>query len=123
MAANGAKVLVVDDQRSMRLTLSGIVEDQGYTVTEVEDGYQAIEAASATAFDLVFMDPPYAEVDRAGTLETLVASAILSDQSMVVVERPTGHPLPPVTGLRVLEERRYGDTTLTWLARADRVER
>ncbi len=50
------KVLVVDDQRVLRLSLAGIIEDQGYDVTDVEDGYQAIEAVRASDFDLVFMD-------------------------------------------------------------------
>jgi len=56
MAESRPKVLVVDDQRGMRLTLSGIIEDQGYDVTQVEDGYQAIEAVRNTPFGLVFMD-------------------------------------------------------------------
>lgn len=50
------KILVVDDMRGMRLTLSGIMEDQGYDVTGVEDGYQAIAATRRTAFDLIFID-------------------------------------------------------------------
>jgi len=56
MANGKGKVLVVDDQRVLRLSLAGIIEDQGYDVTDVEDGYQAIEAVRASAFDLVFMD-------------------------------------------------------------------
>lgn len=56
MVNNKPKILVVDDMRSMRVTLSGIMEDQGYDVTEVEDGYQAIEAARKTAFELIFID-------------------------------------------------------------------
>ena len=56
MTNNKPKVLVVDDQRSMRLTLAAILEDQGYDVTEVEDGYRAIEALGQVPFDLVFMD-------------------------------------------------------------------
>ena len=49
-------VLVVDDLRSIRLTLSGILEDEGYNVVMAENGYQAIEAAKQTPFDLIFMD-------------------------------------------------------------------
>jgi two-component system response regulator HydG len=49
-------VRVVDDLRSIRLTLSGILEDEGYNVVMAENGYQAIEAAKQTPFDLVFMD-------------------------------------------------------------------
>ena len=56
MADNKPKILVVDDQRGIRLTLSAIMEGQGYDVTQVEDGYQAIEAVTNTAFDLVFLD-------------------------------------------------------------------
>jgi len=56
MTDNKPKILVVDDMRSMRLTLSGLIEDQGYHVTGVEDGYQAIDAARRTAFDLIFID-------------------------------------------------------------------
>ena len=49
-------VLVVDDLRSIRLTLGGILEDEGYNVVLAENGYQAIESAKKTPFDLVFMD-------------------------------------------------------------------
>lgn len=49
-------VLVVDDLRSIRLTLGGILEDEGYNVVMAENGYQAIEAAKQTPFDLIFMD-------------------------------------------------------------------
>jgi len=50
------KILVVDDLRSIRLTLGGILEDKGHDVVTVEDGYQAIEAVKKTHFDAIFMD-------------------------------------------------------------------
>ena len=49
-------ILVVDDLRSIRLTLGGILEDEGYNVVTVENGYQAIEAVRKTHFDVIFMD-------------------------------------------------------------------
>ena len=49
-------ILVVDDLRSIRLTLGGILEDEGHNVVTVENGYQAIEAARETHFDAIFMD-------------------------------------------------------------------
>jgi two-component system response regulator HydG len=49
-------ILVVDDLRSSRLTLGGILEDEGHNVVLAENGYQAIEAARQIPFDLVFMD-------------------------------------------------------------------
>lgn len=49
-------ILVVDDLRSIRLTLGGILEDKGHNVVTVEDGYQAIEAVRKIHFDAIFMD-------------------------------------------------------------------
>lgn len=49
-------ILVVDDLRSIRLTLGGILEDKGHNVVTVEDGYQAIEAVKKTHFNAIFMD-------------------------------------------------------------------
>lgn len=55
--SNGeTNILVVDDLRSMRLTLGGILEDNGHNVVTVEDGYQAIAAVRKTDFDAIFMD-------------------------------------------------------------------
>ncbi len=51
-----SNVLVVDDLRNIRLTLGGILEDEGHNVVTVEDGYQAIEAVKKTHFDAIFMD-------------------------------------------------------------------
>jgi len=49
-------ILVVDDLRSIRLTLGGILEDKGHSVVTAENGYQAIEAVRKTHFDIIFMD-------------------------------------------------------------------
>ncbi len=49
-------ILVVDDLRSIRLTLGGILEDEGHYVVTAENGYQAIEAVRETHFDVIFMD-------------------------------------------------------------------
>ena len=49
-------ILVVDDLKSIRMTLGRVLEDEGYNVVLAEDGYQAIEVAKQTSFDLIFMD-------------------------------------------------------------------
>jgi len=56
MTNNQPKVMVVDDEPGMRLTLEGIIEDEGYDVIGVSDGYQAIELAGTESFALIFMD-------------------------------------------------------------------
>lgn len=56
MQIHETNVMVVDDDRSMRFTLEGIIDDEGYTVRVAENGYQAIELAKETTFHWVFMD-------------------------------------------------------------------
>ena len=84
-----------------------------------------VHRTTATAFlrepagpwDLVLIDPPYDLADDEVTtmLGALVPS--LAPSATVVLERATrsGTPnLPP--GLAEVQSRRYGDTTLWWLA-------
>ena len=56
MAEHQPKIMVVDDNPGLRLTLEGILEDEGFDVVGAEDGYKAIELAKEFAFDLIFMD-------------------------------------------------------------------
>lgn len=70
-------------------------------------------ADAGERFDLVFLDPPWShpeEPDR--TLRALETSGILAAGAVVVVETGRGRALPPLVGLRVVDERRYGDTVL-----------
>ncbi len=60
-------ILVVDDLRSMRLTLGGILEDEGHNVVIAEDGYQAIEAVRKAHFDIIFMDIKMPGIDGVQT--------------------------------------------------------
>ena len=56
MRPTDESVLVVDDDRGMRFTLEGIIDDEGYAVSSASDGYQAIELAKGKPFSLVFLD-------------------------------------------------------------------
>ncbi|MFH1925682.1 MAG: response regulator [Chloroflexota bacterium] len=70
--SNGqTSILVVDDLRSMRLTLGGILEDEGYSVTTVEDGYQAIEAVRNRHFDAIFIDIKMPGIDGVQTFREI----------------------------------------------------
>ena len=49
-------ILVVDDEHGIRITLAGILEDEGYNVVVAENGYKGIEAAEKTKFKIAFID-------------------------------------------------------------------
>ncbi|KHE93258.1 MAG: response regulator [Candidatus Scalindua rubra] len=49
-------ILIVDDEPGIRITLAGILEDEGYNVIVAENGYQGIAAAKNTNFKIAFLD-------------------------------------------------------------------
>jgi 16S rRNA (guanine966-N2)-methyltransferase len=68
------------------------------------------------AFDLVFLDPPYAGTLAARALAALPGSGVCRPGAEVVVQHSTRTPLPPVAGLEPHRRpRRFGDTALTFL--------
>lgn len=50
------EILVVDDDATHRLMLRAVLSDEGYEVTEAQDGAEAVEMLKQTFFDLVLMD-------------------------------------------------------------------
>lgn len=50
------RVLVVDDSRAMRLTLSRMLSDLGMDVVEAADGVQALDELARASFEIVFID-------------------------------------------------------------------
>ena len=51
-----ANVLAVDDSKSMREMMKVVLEKNGHTVETAEDGFQALDLAKATSFDIILSD-------------------------------------------------------------------
>ena len=78
---------------------------------------------AAPGFDLVFVDPPYDfYVDRAADmrrlLETLVARVLRDAEARVISEHRLREGLGEIAGGKIVDERHYGDTVVTFYARA-----
>ena len=61
--SNQGHILVVDDLRTNRLKLSLGLKQQGHTVSEAENGRQALDMLRAGSFDLVLLDILMPEMD------------------------------------------------------------
>ncbi len=68
------KILIIDDERSIRNTLKEILEFEGHVVSLAEDGKQGVNAALAESFDAVFCDIKMPGMDGIEVLETLSKS-------------------------------------------------
>jgi len=65
------KILVIDDERSIRNTLKEILEYENYKVDTVESGKQALELIDKNDFDLVFCDIKMPEMDGIEVLKEI----------------------------------------------------
>jgi two-component system nitrogen regulation response regulator GlnG len=83
MTAAPARILIADDEESLRWVLEKGFRQVGYEVTTVADGEAAIQAFEAEPFDLVFLDIRMPRLDGLAVLERL--RAIRSDACVVVI--------------------------------------
>ena len=56
VALAGARLLVVDDEESLRITTAAILEQEGYAVETASSGNEAVALLSGAEFDLVLTD-------------------------------------------------------------------
>lgn len=116
-------LFVENDRRALR-ALRRNLEATGLTGGQLraDDVRTALAAPAPQAYDVVLVDAPYAVSGQqiAGLLATALSHGWLADDAVVMVER-SSRDLEPAwpTGLRVLRERRYGQTRLWYLRRCD----
>ncbi len=64
-----AKVLIVDDEKGIRRTLREILEYEGFSVDEAEDGVEGLQKIKTGQFDVVFLDIKMPKMDGMEVLQ------------------------------------------------------
>ena len=76
--------------------------------------YMAYLASCREQFDLIFLDPPYAEVFLENALNRISEIDILSHRGIIICERPIEKQLPDRFGaLALTKTYRYGKTAVS----------
>src|ERR1700723_1811691 len=65
-------ILIVDDEPTIRQSLKGVLEDEGFKTSMAESGEAGLEIISKHAFDVVLLDVWLPGIDGLETLEKLV---------------------------------------------------
>jgi two-component system, NtrC family, nitrogen regulation response regulator NtrX len=81
-----SKILVIDDERSIRNTLKDILEYEKYEVDLAEDGKKGLEAVKQTEYDIILCDIKMPGMDGIEVLEQL--NLIAQDTPVVMI---SGH--------------------------------
>jgi CheY-like chemotaxis protein len=66
-----ARILVIDDQTSVRGAIRALLECEGHAVVAAECGHNAVSAIEAFAFDVVIVDIIMPGLDGLGTIKIL----------------------------------------------------
>ena len=80
------KILVVDDERFIRTSMSEILSDEGYQVDTAEDGEAAIDLLGREHYDVVFCDIKMPGKDGGDVLDFVASEGM--DCAMVMI---SGH--------------------------------
>jgi DNA-binding NtrC family response regulator len=80
-----SRILVIDDDPSVRDVISRVLEDEGHTVAQASEGKVAMVAFAASRFDLVITDINMPEMDG---IEVIMALS----------ERRPGLPIIAISG-------------------------
>jgi len=84
--SQSARILIVDDEATIRLTLGTLLKRAGYEVTSAENGHDAVELLEQQRFDLLLVDLKMPEMD--GMQVVAAARQRQSDLAIIVL---TGH--------------------------------
>ena len=111
--------LFVDDSAESRALIRRNVEALALTgVTKIwrrdATDLGPMPSGSGGPFDVVLLDPPYHNKLIAQAMQSLLEGRWLSPTALVVGEMAADEPLPPPTNFKLLDERTYGDTRVSF---------
>jgi two-component system response regulator PilR (NtrC family) len=98
MKKTKGKILVVDDEKSMREILEIFLKSEGYGVSVAENGEKAIEAVKKDIFDLIITDM---KMPKVGGLELLKNVKQITPDTVVVIVTAFGTTESAVAAMKL----------------------
>jgi DNA-binding NtrC family response regulator len=80
-----SKVLIIDDEPAIRRSMGGILENEGFTVTDAASAIEALPLLDKETFDAIFCDIKMPQMDG---IEFLEKAKALTDAPIIII---SGH--------------------------------
>jgi DNA-binding NtrC family response regulator len=85
-----ARIIVVDDDESIRKTLAAILEEEGYFVDTAESGKEAMLKTNSNFYNLALIDVRLLDMEGT-TLLTRIKEAVPRMRKIIITGYPTVH--------------------------------
>ena len=105
------RILIIDDEKSIRRTLREILEYENFKVDEAQDGLEGLTMAQKEKFDIILCDIKMPKMDGMEALEKLM------DEDVLLAYRFNEADLTPEHGypLRLVMPKLYFWKSAKWL--------
>lgn len=84
------KVLVVEDEETIRKVLGVILRTEGFTIEEASDGLEALQKISDNVYDIIILDVMMPELDGFGVLKKLRSQEDTVNLPVIIVSAKSG---------------------------------
>ena len=84
------KILIVDDSKAIRQSISYVLEQNGYQVAEAEDGLDALERLEAAPVDLIITDVNMPNMNGIELIEAVRADTRAAAVPILVLTTESG---------------------------------
>ncbi len=113
--SRGARVTFVDNAKtSVELTKKNLAKVKELADVFCEDALSFL-SRTRKKFDIIFVDPPYADDVSVKAVEKIIEKDLLNDDGVIVFERD--RPCPNIKGAVIKDVRRYGKAVVSFIAK------
>ena len=117
LSRGAQKAVFVDEQAAACALIRENLQRTNFTQqgSVVRSDYMSYLKKCSEKFDIILLDPPYAEVFLENALNLITEIDILQSGGIIVTERPLGKEMPwSLPGYSRSKDYKYGNTLLTF---------
>jgi 16S rRNA (guanine966-N2)-methyltransferase len=118
LSRGAEEVCFVENGRQVAVILQRNIERVGLGGQVVRMDVKAYLESETSAYDLIFVDPPYAEHDDEIDHVLALIADVLAPGGLVVLHRQARSRVTLPDFLHTVDERRYGDADVTMMERS-----